>query len=66
MRWPFRVKRHDCAIRAFRDPESGKLTLRLQVDIGSALQQLRPERRSQRVDVYMRILAWLGICGELP
>jgi hypothetical protein len=34
MRWPFRAKRPDCDVRAFRDPKSGKLTLRLHGDIG--------------------------------
>ena len=42
MRWPFRAKRPDCDIRAFRDPKSGKLTLRLQGDIGFPLHWEQP------------------------
>lgn len=34
MHWPFRPKRPECDVRAFRDPKSGKLTLRLLGDIG--------------------------------
>ena len=34
MRWPFRSKSTECDVRAFRDPKSGKLTLRLQGNMG--------------------------------
>lgn len=34
MKWPFRPKRPECDARIFRDPKSGKLTLRLYGDMG--------------------------------
>jgi hypothetical protein len=34
MKWPFRPKCPECDVRIFRDPKSGKLTLRLYGDVG--------------------------------
>jgi hypothetical protein len=34
MRWPFRAKQPECDVRVFRAPKTGKLTLRLQGDVG--------------------------------
>jgi hypothetical protein len=42
MLWPFRPKRPDCDVRAFRDPNSGRLTLRLQGDVGLPLKWEQP------------------------
>lgn len=42
MLWPFRPKRPDCDVRAFRDPNSGRLTLRLHGDIGFPLSWEQP------------------------
>ena len=42
MRWPFRPKHPECDIRIFRDPKSGKLTLRLYGDVGVPLKWEQP------------------------
>lgn len=42
MLWPFRPKRPDCDVRVFRDPQSGRLTLRLQGDVGFPLEWEQP------------------------
>lgn len=42
MKWPFRHKRPECDIRAFRNPKTGKLTLRLHGDIGVPLSWEEP------------------------
>lgn len=34
MKWPFRQKRPECDVRIYRNPKTGKLTLRLCGDVG--------------------------------